>query len=82
MANTDILINQAEVIANSFGGKAKLADALGHKNRSTVQGWIESGYIRPVHYPDILSAARALNVALGPDDFQILKPSAFEKEAA
>ena len=66
--------NQAVRVIMKFGGKAKLADALGHKNYSTVQGWEKSGYIRPKHHNEILTAAQRMGVHLTLEDFIIVDP--------
>ncbi len=78
----NILITQAQAIVDKFGTQAKLWRALGHRSGTTVSQWLKAGYVRPVHYPSILEAARENDVQLTPDDFQLVDPSAFQQEAA
>ncbi|WP_420411636.1 carph-isopro domain-containing protein [Roseibium sp.] len=79
---TGFLINQTRVIAAKFGGKSKLADALGHKSRSTVQRWDAAGWIRPVYYRDILEAAEKHGIPLEHSDFHTIDPQVFPRKAA
>lgn len=43
----------ADAVIRRFGGIASLARALGHRHRSTVQGWGEEGRIPMARWPDI-----------------------------
>jgi len=59
----------ADHIIGKFGGLTVLSKELGHKNPTTVQGWKERGSIPSRHFPDILAAAKRLNVEINPEDF-------------
>ncbi|WP_443029606.1 carph-isopro domain-containing protein [Sphingomonas sp. TX0522] len=45
-------MDHAELI-RQHGGIRPLARALGHKNHTTVQGWLERNNIPPAHLPDV-----------------------------
>lgn len=49
-------------LAARFGGIAGLARALGHKNASTVQGWVERNRVPTWHVQDIMDAAAARGI--------------------
>lgn len=48
----------SERVIQRFGGIAALARCLGHKNRSTVQGWSDRGSIPALQWPAIERAAK------------------------
>lgn len=61
--------NQAEFVANRFGGRAKLAEAIEEK-RSTVDYWCrETGVIPEDRRLRVLKAAEELGADLTPFDF-------------
>ncbi len=62
-------MNQAERIIERFGSMMALSRALGHRHPTTVQGWKNRGIIPARRQAEVLAAARALKVALSPDDF-------------
>lgn len=51
-----------------FGGLTALAVAIG-KRPSTVQRWLDTGYIPPRYQADILSAAQERGIDLKPETF-------------
>ena len=59
----------AERIIEKFGGLTALANALGHRYPTTVQGWKERGSIPSKRQGEVLAAARRLNVPVSPADF-------------
>ena len=52
-----------------FGGITALADALGHRNSSTVQGWFERGYIPGPRHAEVYMAAKSVDIELTAKDF-------------
>ena len=48
----------------SFGGISALARELKHRNPSTVQGWWERETIPARRQPEVLAAARRLDLAV------------------
>jgi hypothetical protein len=58
----------ALLVIIKFGGLTGLADALG-KRPSTVQRWMESGFIPPRYQGEILSIAAIQGVHLDPAIF-------------
>ena len=52
----------------AFGGIAKMARTLRHRNPSTVQGWWERQVIPSRRFPSVLAAAQALDIQIGPAD--------------
>lgn len=56
-------------IVARFGGRVEMAKALGHKNVSTVQGWIDRAAIPPKQQPDVLDAAARLDLRMELEDF-------------
>ncbi|WP_371732433.1 carph-isopro domain-containing protein [Azospirillum sp. TSH58] len=66
---------QAERIIAKFAttdvqsGVTQLAETLGHRNRTTVQGWLARGWIPARQQQAVLDAALALGIALAPSDF-------------
>lgn len=62
-------MSQSERIIGVFGGLTKLANALGHKNVTTVQGWKARGFVPARQQPLVLEAARKAGVLLAPEDF-------------
>lgn len=63
------MATQAERIIERFGGLTKLADALGHKFPTTVQGWKVRGRIPSSQQDAVLRAARERGLDLEPADF-------------
>lgn len=65
-------------IIASFGGIAKMARTLRHRNPSTVQGWWERGVIPAQQQAVVLEAARSSGIHLEPSDlipgFETSKP--------
>lgn len=55
-------------IVSAFGSMAALSEKSG-KPYSTCKSWRDRGSIPDEHKPDILAAARANNIPLGPEDF-------------
>ncbi len=76
----------AERIIEKFGGISAMAQALGHRHPTTVQGWKERGYIPARQQNEVLRAARDLGIDLAPADFfddnQENGPPAGDDEAA
>jgi hypothetical protein len=68
----------ALMVAIKFGGMTALADALG-KRPSTVQRWMESGFIPPKYQAEIQSAAVRMAIDFDPT---ILIPAPASAEAA
>lgn len=60
---------QAHRIIFKFGGVYPLSRALGHKNPSTVQGWLLRGYVPPRQHDCIWQAAQREGVDLELADF-------------
>lgn len=60
----------AEPIIDAFGGLSKTAKALGHKNVTTVQGWLTSGSIPHWRRHEILEAAKRLKLDLPENAFR------------
>lgn len=56
----------ARFVVDRFGSIGKLAAALGHKHRSTVQKWLEVGYIPAKHQIKVLAAAQDNGIVLTP----------------
>jgi hypothetical protein len=61
--------NQAQRIITKFGGVYPLSRALGHKNPTTVQGWLSRGYVPPRQHDRIWQAAQREGVNLDLADF-------------
>lgn len=68
-------MTQAERIIRTFGdwrgrgGAARLAALLGHRNPSTVGGWMRRGSIPVWHWPAVRAAAAGAGIVLTNDDF-------------
>lgn len=71
--------NQAHRIISKFGGVYPLSRALGHKNPTTVQGWLVRGYVPPRQHDNIWLAAQRKGVELDLADFAAVT---VEREAA
>lgn len=56
-------------IIKKFGSMSALADALGHKHPTTVQGWKERGTIPSRQQPLVLRVAQERGIDLTPADF-------------
>jgi hypothetical protein len=73
---------QAKKIIEKFGGVYPLARALGHKNPTTVQGWLSRGFIPPRQHDPIWEAAKRDGVALSLADFAAVSSETSSTEAA
>ena len=62
-------MSNARIIVARFGGIRSLARVLGHRNPTTVQGWVVRGYIPARRQQEVLEAAHTAGVALSPADF-------------
>jgi hypothetical protein len=62
-------ITQAEFVIEKLGGVSRAARALGHKSRTTVQGWRDRGWIHPSWYQELLDIAAREKIDLKPEDF-------------
>jgi len=62
-------MSYARIIVARFGGIRSLARVLGHRNPTTVQGWVARGFIPARRQQEVLEAARTAGVALSPADF-------------
>ena len=58
----------ASRIAALWGTASKFARAVG-KKPSTVQGWLENGYVPPAEHAAVVAAAARDKVKLKPDHF-------------
>jgi hypothetical protein len=56
-------------IIRKFGGMPALQRALGHRNRSTIQGWKDRGGVPAGQHAELLEAAHRFRVTLSPEDF-------------
>ncbi len=72
----------AERIIERFGGLTKLADALGHKHPTTVQGWKVRGRIPAKQQEVVLKLAKDRGLDLEPADFFASAASTKRKRAA
>lgn len=61
--------SQAKRIIQKFGGVNPLARALGHRNPTTVQGWMNRGFIPPRQHNGVWEAAQREGVDLLLADF-------------
>jgi len=59
----------AEKIIARFGGLTATARALGHRNPTTVQGWINRGFVPARQQRPVLAAAQAHGLDITPADF-------------
>ena len=62
-------MSQSERSIGACGGLTTLANAFGHKNVTTVQGWKTRGFVPARQQPLVLEAARKAGVSLAPEDF-------------
>ena len=60
---------QAENIISKLGGITAAARVLGHRNPTTVQGWMERGFIPAHRQEEVLIGARGAGIDLQPSDF-------------
>lgn len=72
---------QAKKIIDKFGGVYPLARALGHKNPTTVQGWLSRGFVPPRQHEPVWEAAKREGIDLSLSDFAAV-PAAASGEAA
>lgn len=72
-------ISQAKRIIDKFGGIYPLARALGHKNPTTVQGWLVRGFVPPRQHEPVWEAAKREGIDLSLADFAaVSEPSSPE----
>ena len=65
-------LSQAEhVINGKLGGVNAAARLLGHKNASTVQGWLKRGFIPPKRQPEVFQRARGAGIDINKSDFTV-----------
>jgi hypothetical protein len=69
---------QARKIITKFGGVYPLARALGHKNPTTVQGWLTRGFVPPRQHERIWDAAKRDGIDLSLSDFAAVSESSTE----
>lgn len=62
-------MNVAEKVVEKFGGKKALQNALGHKNPTTIAGWIERKIIPAHRQIELLKLAKKQGIELKPEDF-------------
>lgn len=58
-----------ERILERFGGLTRLAEALGHTNVTTVQGWKVRGSVPSRQIVAVIEAGKAKGIELTPNDF-------------
>lgn len=63
------MTTQAQRIVAKFGGLTRLARALNHKHPTTVQGWLERGFVPAQRQQEVLDAAASAGIDLAPADF-------------
>jgi hypothetical protein len=73
-----IMDSQAKKIIDKFGGVYPLSRALGHRNPTTVQGWLSRGFIPPRQHEPIWEAAKRESVELSLADFAAVSASSTE----
>ncbi|MBL8844763.1 MAG: hypothetical protein JNN24_03235 [Hyphomicrobium zavarzinii] len=66
---TDETLSQAQHVIAKLGGVNAAARLLGHRNASTVQGWLERGTIPVRRHPEVLEKAQGAGVQLTKQDF-------------
>jgi hypothetical protein len=69
---------QAKKIITKFGGVYPLARALGHKNPTTVQGWLSRGFVPPRQHERIWDAAKRDGIDLSLSDFAAISDASTE----
>ena len=67
---------QAKRIIDKFGGVYPLARALGHKNPTTVQGWLSRGFVPPRQHDPVWEAAKREGIDLSLAGFAATTESA------
>jgi hypothetical protein len=55
-------------VITRFGGIRPMADKLGHRSHTTVQGWWDRDVIPATRQREVLDRANALKIALSADD--------------
>lgn len=55
-------------IITKLGGLSVVAKALGHRNVTTVQGWVDRGVIPARRQREVLELAESVGFDIGPDD--------------
>ena len=61
-------MSTVEQIVERFGGLTKMANELGHRNPTTVQGWRDRGIIPARQLGNVLEAAERKGIPLTPAD--------------
>ena len=69
MAERKISRNPAREIAMKFGGATPLSIALGHAHASTVQSWIDKGWIPMHRQQSVIDAGIAEGIDIKPEEF-------------
>jgi len=65
-------LSQADYVINTkLGGVAATARLLGHRNNSTVQGWLKRGFIPGRRQGEVLMKAREAGRDLTKQDFVV-----------
>lgn len=62
-------LSQAQHVIAKLGGVSEAARILGHRNPTTVQGWITRGFIPGKRQREVLEGARRAGKSLTEDDF-------------
>lgn len=76
-------MTQADHIISKAGGVTALSRMLGHRHRTTVQGWEKTGYIHPRNWDGIVAAFNREGIAWRREDFiALLAEQIAEAEAA
>lgn len=74
-------VTQADHVIGILGGVNATARLLGHRNASTVQGWVERGFIPGKQQKPVLDAAREAGLPLTEKDFTVHLRDCSEPEA-
>lgn len=61
--------NPVRLIAVRFGGQRALARALGHRNPTTVCGWVKRAAVPTRQIPRVIAAAQRERIRLALGDF-------------
>ena len=63
-----VRMTQVDRIISKFGGLTRLADALGHKHPTTVQGWRKRGVVPLRQIARVVGAAKKRKISLKVED--------------
>ena len=76
--------NAVRKIVALFGGLKKTASALGHKNHSTIYGWVRSGRIPAWREAELQNAIGHLQIEISQEDYSAAfgRAARSENEAA